>query len=580
MKTTYSYLCILLFISNFTGHLSAQVLMDQGLRVEGLWCFPSKENPSHYYYLPSEAKLGIKNNSPQFSFMRYVDLEAEGNNNNSILQAKGGGVLHFLVHYETSEAQLEAAREELAYSTGNNNAKLKGPIIFKEGSYALISSIIDPEEGGQSRKLMAKGRAPVLEGNKIALSFELNAKDSKLLLESFKMATPDISLVFDLAFEGLSNAYDATLEIDWSEIQKRHEASVGGSYLFIGAEAGLEIDELLKNQSIKLITNGEDDQMDQLMDTVMEKLLSMLFDPVPENPAENENSIMDMLTGLMNSSSENNKPSSSPFGIGFKASYQYKEVKKSGKSSVVFNSRLPVERHHFVTFNIGNLYKKYKNDPRVFKTFSMEDEDFQLREVKVGIDGTLYQEFDKMVNNVTVIVRKQHQNQETTLRSLMVNKSQFDQNNAQPFSLSYGSKGDNDRLEWLNYDYKTIWQFQGGAVYETEWQAASASMINLFSPFERTKIQLSGDMATLSEQNYRAVAVQLEYPFFGKTVKLQKIIQPRDDLHQSFFEITLPLNNREYSYTLTWLGKNKEAISKSNTDSSGIIFLDEIPSNK
>ena len=74
------------------------------------------------------------------------------------------------------------------------------------------------------------------------------------------------------------------------------------------------------------------DQMDQLMDAVMEKLLALLFDPVPQNTPENENSIMDMLNGLMQSSSQNNRPSSSPFGIGFKASYQYKEVKKSGKS--------------------------------------------------------------------------------------------------------------------------------------------------------------------------------------------------------------------------------------------------------
>ncbi|MCW5516885.1 hypothetical protein [Muriicola sp. Z0-33] len=558
----------------------AQILMDQGVRVKGLWCFPAKDDPNAYYYLPAESNLGMAGNKPQFSYMRYVDMEAEkSENGNSILQAKGGGVLHFLVLYETSEAQLENTRDELAYVTGNNKARLKGPVIFKEGTYALVSSIIDPEEGGQRRKLMIKGRAPVLEGNKIALSFELNAKDSKLLFESFKMATPDISLVFDLTFEGLSNAYDATLEIDWSEVQKRHEAQVAGGYMFIGAQAGLELDDLMKNQSIKLTTNGEDEQMDQMMNTVLDKLLGMLFDPVAENNEENDNPLTEMLSQIMSSSGEKKEPGFATSGFGFQASYKYKEIKKSGKSTVNFNSRSTVERHHFIAFNIGNLYKKYGNDKSIFNIIIIDDDAFQLREVRIGIDGTLYQEFDKMVNNVTVLVRKKHQNEEETIRSLVVNKLQFDQNNAEPFSLTYGSKGDEDRLKWLDYDYKTIWQFQGGASYETDWQMASASMINLYSPFERTSIQLSGDMDQLLEQGYRAVVVQLEYPFFGKKMNPQKLLKPGDDLDQNAFEVTLPLSNREYKYTMTWIGNNGNRLTNNNTDSSGIIFVDELPEN-
>ncbi|MDO5976235.1 hypothetical protein [Flavivirga jejuensis] len=505
-------------------------------------------------------------------------MEAETSKaGNSILEAKGGGLLHFVVLYDTSEEQLETARDELSYVTRDNKAKLKGPIIFKEGTYALVSSIIDPEKGGQRRKLMVKGRAPVLEGNKIALSFELDSKDSKLLFESFKMATPDISLVFDLAFEGLSNAYDATLEVDWSEVQKRHEASVGGSYMFIGAEAGLEIDELMKNQAITLTSNGENDQMDGLMNTVMEKLLDMLFNPVSDDVPENENPITEMISDLMGSANQGNQPGYKTSGFGFKASYHYKEIKRSGKSRVSFNSRLPVERHHFITFNIGNLYKKYKEDEAIFKTTSIEDDDFQLREVNIGIDGELYEEFDKMVNNVTVIVRKKHQNGEETIRSLIVNKSQFDQNDAEPLTISYGSKGDHNRFEWLDYEYQTIWQFQGGANYKTDWQNASASMINLFSPFKRTDIQIAGDMQELVDKGYKAVAVSLEYDFFGKMMTPQRIFQPSDVLSNEAFKVTLPLNDRQYKYTLTWIGKENKQLSKSRVDTSGIIFVDDIP---
>src|SRR5690606_33599820 len=118
-----------------------------------------------------------------------------------------------------------------------------------------------------------------------------------------------------------------------------------------------------------------------------------------------------------------------------------------------------------------------------------------------------------------------------------------------------------------------IWQFQGGASYETEWQTSSASMINLFSPFERTNIQLIGDINEIEEKGFRAVAIQLEYPFFGKTLTPQKVIKKGDDLSEAAFEVTLPLNNRKYSYTMTWIGNGKK-LTNNYTDDSGIIFID------
>ena len=69
---------------------------------------------------------------------------------------------------------------------------------------------------GKKRHLLATGVAPVLEGNRIALSFDLDPAKATLLLKSFNMPTPDISLVFDMTFEGLNAAYDAELLIDWS----------------------------------------------------------------------------------------------------------------------------------------------------------------------------------------------------------------------------------------------------------------------------------------------------------------------------------------------------------------------------
>ena len=110
--------------------------------------------------------------------------------------------------------QVTKAQEDLRRIKNNKKAVIQGPLIFKEGRYSLISSIINPETGQGEKRLFAVGNAPVLEGSKIALSFSLDAKNSKILLESFKTSTPDLSLVFDMTFTGLTDAYDAELTID------------------------------------------------------------------------------------------------------------------------------------------------------------------------------------------------------------------------------------------------------------------------------------------------------------------------------------------------------------------------------
>ena len=54
--------------------------------------------------------LGTNNkNEPQFSFIRYVNPTAVSNSgtDNSLVDAGGGGVLHFLVTYNTDEKKLQ-----------------------------------------------------------------------------------------------------------------------------------------------------------------------------------------------------------------------------------------------------------------------------------------------------------------------------------------------------------------------------------------------------------------------------------------------------------------------------------------
>jgi hypothetical protein len=80
------------------------------------------------------------------------------------------------------------------------------------------------------------------------------------------------------------------------------------------------------------------------------------------------------------------------------------------------------DRHHYIAFNIGDIYKKYGNNPQYFKTISLSDPDFEQRDIYVGVDGAILPEYDKLINSITVTLRKQHSNGNITLREVNVSK--------------------------------------------------------------------------------------------------------------------------------------------------------------
>ncbi len=548
-----------------------QIMADRGIRAGELWCFPIATDTLTYYYLPNDASLALdKKQNPEFSLIRYVVTNASSDNQaNSIQQAGGGAILHFLIQYNTSAEKVNKAEESLAEILQNNSIKLKGPVIFEKGRYALVSSILS-KDGKKQNLLMASGSAPVLEGSKIALSFEMEPETSKLLLESFKMATPDISIVFDLEFLGLSDAFNAEMEIDWSQVQKNQHIKAGVKAYYVSAEVDMLYDDLRKESAIKLTTSGEDIAMQALINRVYEKLTDLFFKQVePEKvPPVVKEDIANGFEKVMKSLSKK-----SPFSA--HGAYKLKELKTEGHSKMNFNSKATVKRHHYITFNMGNLYKTYGDDNRFFKTVNMDDPDFQQREIYVGVDGTLISELGKMINNVTVTMRKTHENGEQTIKEVIVTPSTLD-DSVFSMKMVYGSKGDNDRMKWLNYDYRTNWKFSGGGEYTTAWLTESSSMINLFAPFNRTQVQLIGDTEILNSEGVRAAIIQVSYPFFGDIRSARLTWKPGEIPDDKMVEITLPLNNDSYKYKITWVKKDGTRLIKENEDNTGLVFIDEL----
>ncbi len=572
----FHLLVMLLCVAGSSSIRAQQIMIDRGVRAGDLWCFPLLTDSLVYLYLPSDARLGTDNNGqPQFSFLRYVDNKKDTTaGTNSISKAGGGAVLNFLVMYETPQKKINEAKTKLKEILQVDDITLRGPVIFAEGRYALISTIIN-SSGKEETKLLATGNAPVLENSRIALSFELDPKASKMLMESFQMATPDISIVFDMGFSGITDAYRAELVVNWDDVKKAEMMKASASVYFVSADVEKSVLELKRNNAIQLTTIGENAHMDALLTTVYGRLVDLLFQPIDPEVAQATNGLVDLLGNMLRP--QGAMGSGKVFGFGLNAAYKRRDFQSTGKSVMNFNSRVTVQRHHLIAFNIGDFYKKYGKDPMYFKSVSLEDPDFQQREIFVSVDGTLLPEFDKLINNITVTLKKTHENGDVTLREQNITKKTLNDNKISP--MIYGSISDKDRLNWLNYEYKTNFQFQGGKTYETPWTKQSAGMINVYAPYERRVVQLDGDVDALKTAKVRAITVQLDYPFFSDNRKPMLSLKPTDPMGEKKFEITLPTNIYEYNYEINWIMGDGSTKSASGKNKSGYLFIDNMPAN-
>jgi hypothetical protein len=555
------------------------VSLEKGVQAAGLWCFPLVSDAGQWVYLPSGARLAKDDaGRPQFSFLRYaLDATAAGAGAASVSAAAGGGILHFLVQLETPPEMVRAAQQALQREARGSEVVLRGPLIFKQGRYALVSSILNPAGAAPETKVLATGGAPVLEGERLAFSFDLDPEKTTLLMRSFAMSTPDVSLVFDMTFDGLTEAYDAELTIDWAEVRKTRGFSAGGSLYYVSADVEHMLEELHRTNAIRLRSRGGSGAMEGLLNTTYSRLLELLFRPVePELvPAGARGDLLDALSALFDPK-KGILSSRKVTGFGAHVGYQVKEVKSQGTSLLTFNHRASSERHSFITFNIGDFYRRFGKDPDYFRVVNLADPTFLKREVRVGLDGSLLAEFERYVNSVTVTLRKQHPNGEQTVREVVLDRRTAAKAE-EDVAMVYGWKGDEEHLAWLSYDYRTSWSFQGGGTYVTEWVRTSESKINLLAPYRRQQVRVAASPGALQGKRVRAVSVQIEYPFFGERRREHVVVRPEDPAEPPPVSITLPKNELEYDYSITWQLEGGRRLSARGRDATGTIFVDELP---
>jgi hypothetical protein len=222
-----------------------------------------------YYYLPTGLRLATgADGRPQFLLMNYRNEAGD----------VSGGVLHFLMEWGLTQAQLKEARNKLkgickegapprqldeqklgeilnaeiadmranvanelgaarqapnlpSSSTVVDLWPVKGDIpcgtirgaarVTTDGegeSFRVISATLTSD--AMTRSLVSSGKAPVLPGNRIAVAADMSANGAQLLAAPFERDMPigDLSLELDMAFTSRVPAGEGRIVMHWDRL--------------------------------------------------------------------------------------------------------------------------------------------------------------------------------------------------------------------------------------------------------------------------------------------------------------------------------------------------------------------------
>jgi len=272
-RASIIFLALLAALTSF----GQQIVLDSPVKAGELTLFPDMEDPNTYYYLSDKPRIAMgANGKPQFSFLRFVENAKTGTSaTGGKSEGEGGGIVHALVTLGVTPEQLAEANQAL--KSVNSNGKIQGPIIYSGGTVALISSIAQPN-GEYAKSVLGLGKAPVLDGQKAAVSVLLTKQGAKILRESFNTPTPDMTFSFEMTISGFRKPKKAIIEANFESIYEHKSFQAAVAAPILQAEINVAFDDLVKSGAIKVINKGADEQMERLIEDAYTKLTRMMFE--------------------------------------------------------------------------------------------------------------------------------------------------------------------------------------------------------------------------------------------------------------------------------------------------------------
>ncbi len=560
------------------------ISLDHPVRCGQLQCFPSADTEHEYYYLPANPHVAFNEQGKhEFSFTRYVTSQTNSEGGGGIIEADGGGIVHFLVDYTVSDQQKAKALEALGYI--DEDAVLRGPIVFESGNFVLVSSFApdDDKPNDLSRHVVGVGRAPLIEGLKAAVSIHLTKQGAQILWRSFQMDTPDVSMVFEMTFSGLNDPADATITADWNKLQEQADVTLGAEVSYMGIGGGFDYSnfwqEARDSGAVTIDYKGDPDKLQSIIDRTYAKLHDVMFEPIRvEQPTSdgNDDPLQSMLAVTNAAQQAGGGNYSMPWEVKINGGYKRRKLTQTGKYTFNFKQRSKATLITAMAGNIGSLHQLYGSDPAVFRTVNLSDPEFRVREVSVALDARDEKEFTKYINHVTLTVKKVHGSGAETTGEVVIKRSNFEA--GRPLKISYHWDQENSLDDWMSYQYKADWSFVGGAVHSSGWVDYDSAAISLTPPYRYREIEFVTSADILKQEDVRLVAVRVKHDFFGRPVSETINLIPSREQYHATRVFAVPPDADSLEYSITWTLNDRRKINSGSLQSDEtVIFCDELP---
>lgn len=503
---------------------------------------PEKTSPN-YYYLPANPHVSRdQDGTPKFSMVRFVTDKTK--------EAGGveGGILHFLVEYGLTPEQEKEVAKLLAQKV--KGSKLKGAVPLEAGaegnSFNVVSATLTDE--GFTSTLVTSGKAPVMEGQQVAVAARLNGYGATLLAKSMEQPTTDISVVFDLKYLVKLPAYDVRVIIDYDMYQQLEEdyshereksttkkrywnpkwynplnISTSKSSTLTEEEQRKSIDFLVENGAVTFdYVQHVPDADKEIVESGLHKLvLESFFDMQKRFGQPSQAEMTD--EGEEGESAKEIEAARREEARKMKnysyTVFQRKTIKRTGKTTLHLKKSIARYEHYTMTGNVGTWYEQFKDDPKLVTEVNLDDPFYQRREMRFVIDNEAYDIFNQMVNYATVQVRVPRKGQRPFIDELTIDKK-FLEKSGQTATLTYARMGDDAQT----YDYAVQWSLRGGYLYPAtpNWKKGELMAVTLAAPVTPMTIESEADLAELEELGIARVSIELQYLRFGKTYQDQK----------------------------------------------------------
>ncbi len=503
-------------------------------------CFPAatkdpEKASKNYYYLPTNPHISKNpDGTPRFSMVRFVTDKSK--------EAGGteGAILHFMVEYGLSKKQQKEVAKLLKKKI--KGAKLKGAVALEVGaegnSFNVVSATLNDK--GFTSTLITSGKAPIMEGQQVAVAARLDAYGATLLAKSLEQPTTDISVVFDLKYVVKLPAYDVRVKIDYDkyhEVESEHtetrekkvkrkkywnpkwynpfKVSTRKTTTLTEEEQTRALDYLQESGVVTFdyVQHVPDADKEIVESGLYKIVLESFFDMQKRLGEPSEEELMDEgEEGDKEAEAARRKAAAKVNKYKYTV-FQRKEIKRKSTQTLHLKKVIARYEQHTMTGNVGTWYAKYKDNPKLIVEVNLDDPFFQRRDMRFVIDNEAYDIFNDMVNYATVQVRVPREGQRPFIDELTIDKKYLEKS-GQTAMLTYARMGDDEQL----YDYAVQWSLRGGHLYpkKPKWKKGELMAVTLAAPVSPLTIEAEADTDELEEMGVARVSIELRYKRFGK----------------------------------------------------------------